>query len=253
MQGETSKLVKTINTMLADRGIPKMRFYREIGISAASFSAWKDGSAAPSFSMLVKLAEYFSVPLSVLFGNGEETKNAPSMEPEAAEIWKEYTALDDTGRRVVRAVMRELGKKEPATEPKKTKVIPLFGASFAAGRGEPDFGNPWEDYTVPESTRADFAVRISGNSMEPYLHDGTIVLGKRGNPVDGDVAVLLVDGAFLVKQVCEDSFGNLYLFALNRERSDADDTIMHDSGRTVRCFGTVIMDKRVSLPGRGKA
>lgn len=250
MQGETSKLVKTINTMLSDRGIPKMRFYREIGISAASFSAWKDGSAAPSFSMLLKLAEYFSVPLSVLFGNGEETKKAPGMEPEAAELWQEYTGLDKTGRRVVRAVMRELGQKDEKPEPKRTKVIPLFGASFAAGRGEPDFGNPWEDYTVPETTRADFAVHISGNSMEPWLPDGSIALGKKGNPRDGDVAALLVDGAFLVKQVCEDSFGNLYLFSLNRERSDADDTIMHDSGRTVHCFGTVMMDKRVKLPGR---
>ena len=83
--------------------------------------------------------------------------------------------------------------------------------------------------------------------MEPYLPDGSVALCRKGLPRDGDVAALLVDGGLLVKQVCEDSFGNLYLFSLNRSRKDADDRIAHDSGRDVRCFGVVLMDP-VPLP-----
>ena len=135
----------------------------------------------------------------------------------------------------------------PKAAPKPTRIIPLFGARFAAGRGEPDFGNPWEDYAVPADSPADFAVHITGSSMEPYLPDGSVALCRKGLPRDGDVAALLVDGGLLVKQVCEDSFGNLYLFSLNRSRKDADDRIAHDSGRDVRCFGVVLMDP-VPLP-----
>lgn len=146
---------------------------------------------------------------------------------------------------VVEAISEKMAKYVPA--PVRTKIIPLLGGSFAAGKGEPDFGNPWEDYEIPVDTKADFAIRINGDSMEPYLPDGSIALCKKANPKDGDVCALLVDGQFLVKQVCEDFMGNLYLFSLNRNRSDADMTIRHNSGQAVSCFGVVIMEP-VALP-----
>ena len=127
-----------------------------------------------------------------------------------------------------------------------TKIIPLIGARMAAGPGEPDFGNALEEYEVPADTRADFAVHIHGDSMEPDLPDGSIQLCTKGTPRDGDVAVLLVDGAFYVKQICLDAVGNLYLFSLNRARGDK--TIWASSGSTVSCFGTVIMKRRHPLP-----
>lgn len=146
---------------------------------------------------------------------------------------------------IVDLVDTDMAKVAPA--PVRTKIIPLLGGSFAAGKGEPDFGNPWEDYEIPVDTKADFAIRINGDSMEPYLPDGSIALCKKANPKDGDVCALLVDGQFLVKQACEDFMGNLYLFSLNRNRSDADMTIRHNSDQTVSCFGVVIMEP-VALP-----
>ena len=238
-------LFERIKELCKQRGVPFYQFEIDSGVGRNTVTRWE--KSPPSIKKVQMAAAYFGITVSELLG---ETKNAPGMEPEAAEIWRDYSALDDTGRRVVRAVMRELGRKEPVQEPIRTKEIPMFGQRFAAGRGEPDFGVPWEKYTVPADSRADFAIPISGNSMEPYLPDGSIALCRMGAPVDGDVAALIVDGVFLVKQVCEDSFGNLYLFALNRERKDADDVIMRTDDRDVRCLGTVIMDKRVKLPNR---
>lgn len=238
-------MVARIKELCRANGITIKELEKRCGIGNGIIARWEKSS--PTVANVQKVARYFSVSVSELLG---ETKNAPGMEPEAAELWQEYTGLDDTGRRVVRAVMRELVRKEPVPEPKRTKEIPLFGQRFAAGRGEPDFGVPWEKYEVPADSRAEFAIPVSGNSMEPYLPDGSIALCRMGAPVDGDVAALIVDGVFLVKQVCEDSFGNLYLFALNRERKDADDVIMRTDERDVRCLGTVIMDKRVKLPNR---
>ena len=178
-----------------------------------------------------------------------------ALSDEAMGVARDYEALDSHGKRIVRAVLSEERRRMEAAvadrqEKTPMKVIPLIGNSFAAGRGDPDFGIPWEDYAVPENSGADFAVHINGNSMEPYLPDGSIALGKKRPPRDGEVAALLVDGEFLCKQVCQDMVGNIYLFALNRARRDADMTLYHDADRSMTCFGTIIME-RVPLPADG--
>ena len=207
---------------------------------------------APTLENIRALAYAMGKTLNDFDTNYSSVKNAPPISGEAKRIAKRYDKLDAHGKEAV-CVLIDCEEKriveampEPATQ--KLKVIPLFGNSFAAGLGEPDFGNIWEDYEVDSDSNAEFAIKINGDSMEPYLHDGSIALGKKGTPKDGDVAVLIVDGEFLVKQVVEDSIGNLYLFSLNRSRSDADRTLWAKDEHSVMCFGTVIMDRRAPLP-----
>ena len=202
----------------------------------------------PTVSVAGDIARALGVGLEELLGR--EGTAAPVLSREAAGLARDFDGLDDHGRRVVRSVMGEEKRRmaalaEPAQRP--VKVIPLFGNAFAAGRGDPDFGNPWEDYEVPADSGADFAVRINGNSMEPWLPDGSIALAVKRAPRDGEVAALLLDGEFLCKQVCQDFVGNLYLFALNRARKDADMTVPRDADRSLTCFGTILME-RVALP-----
>ena len=92
-------------------------------------------------------------------------------------------------------------------------------------------------------------MRIDGDSMEPYIHDGDVALCKRGAIIhDGDVGLFFVDGDMKCKQYCQDYSGNVYLFSANRDRSDADVTIMASSGITLMCFGKVLLDKSIPLP-----
>lgn len=205
-----------------------------------------------------KLAKGLNVSLERLNGLPEKISaiNNTSLSDEALSVARDYNNLDKWGKRVVQSVISdeqarmaaEAAQAEAQPPVPVTKIIPLLGNSFAAGKGDPDFGNMWEDYEVSLDSPAEFAIRINGDSMEPYLEDNSIAYGKKRTPKDGEVAALLVDGEFLVKQVCEDHLGNLYLFALNRERKDADVTIWNDSGRSVLCFGTIIMPREVPLP-----
>lgn len=149
-------------------------------------------------------------------------------------------------RELIRSDME--GTRVSAVQEHRTRIIPFFGNSFAAGVGEPDFGNALEEYEIHEEQRGDFAVRINGDSMEPWLPDGSIQLGIRGTPQDGDVAAIMVDGAFYVKQVCVDAYGNLHLFSLNRARRDLDFDVWASGGNNVLCFGTIIMPEKRPLP-----
>ncbi|MCC8078767.1 MAG: XRE family transcriptional regulator [Oscillospiraceae bacterium] len=221
-----------------------------LGKSVKTIGHWETGYAQPDANTLFLLCAIYDADLNASFGfESKDNKNASLCTSEAIEIAKRYDVLDEHGKEVIEKLLdceeTRLRQQKPAPT---TKIIPLLGNSFAAGRGEPDFGNPWEDYEVPIDTKADFAIRINGDSMEPYLPDGSVQLCRKGEPRDGEVGVFVLDGEYLCKQACVDCYGNLYLFSLNRARSDADTTVWASADRQVGCYGTVIMPRRVPLP-----
>ena len=235
----------TIDELAEKSGVPKGTLNKIIG----------NVTKAPTLDNMKSIARALGKTLADFDDMPRREKSGKGFSEEALLVAASYDDLDDHGREMLRMVAeQEMSRLKAAAaaelkqEKPATKTIPLFGNSFAAGLGEPDFGNMWEDYTVQADSRAEFAIRVHGDSMEPYLPDGSIAFGRKTTPRDGDVAAVLLDGTFLVKQVCQDSCGNLYLFSLNRARKDADITIHHDSERSLRCFGTILMEKKIPLP-----
>lgn len=88
---------------------------------------------------------------------------------------------------------------------------------------------------------AELAVRIQGDSMEPYIHDESVVYVNHDPLLPGDVGIFCVDGDMLCKQYYRDPMGTVYLFSLNRSRSDADQVFTAGSGRSLTCFGRVML------------
>lgn len=84
--------------------------------------------------------------------------------------------------------------------------------------------------------------------MQPYIQDGDVVYVNRDPLTSGDVGIFCVDGEMLCKQYVRDRLGIVYLFSLNRRRSDADVVLPRDSGRTMVCFGRVLLSKRPNPP-----
>ena len=165
--------------------------------------------------------------------SGEEQKEDP--------IIQKIKSLDARGRRVVDAVIEvESGEKVVPLPKRETKIIPLFVA--AAGPGEPVPDEGFGDYEVDADSDANFAVKISGDSMEPYLHDGEVVLCKRKRPEIGELAVIMVNGFLVVKQYITDGL-NIYLRSLNRNRKDLDVDIWSSGNDTVVGYGTAIFPK----------
>ena len=238
---------RTITQYRIQAGMTIDELAAKSGVAKGTLNKITGGATAnPTILVLAKIAGALGRSVADFVDEGKK----PAFSGEAMALAGDYDGLDGHGRRVLRAVLdeekRRMARAEAVLKP-ALKVIPLIGNRFAAGRGDPDFGNPWEDYSVPADSAADFAVHINGDSMEPYLPDGSIALGQKRAPRDGEVAALLLDGEFLCKQVCQDMVGNLYLFALNRARKDADMTIWKDAERSLTCFGTILMD-RVPLP-----
>lgn len=242
--------LEKLDRLMKERQINKPKLSELSGVPYTTIDGfYKKGYANIKLGNLQKLARALGVTVDELIDDDPEAPGPFSFE--AGQLARAYDALDIWGRRAVQSVLAEERKRMAAAEAAlkpATRVIPLLGSRFAAGVGEPDFGNALEEYTVPFDTRADFAVHVHGDSMEPWLPDGSIQLGIKGTPDDGDVAALIVDGAFYIKQICLDHVGNLYLFSLNRARKDLDLTVWADAESNVSCFGKIIMPKQIPLP-----
>lgn len=234
------------------KGLTQEELGKLVGVTGSAITNYEKEVSHPKEKIIYALMDVLQVEPNFLFQDCVKIeKNAPALSAEALKLARDYETLDGHGQRVVRVVadaeLERVSSLRETPAPVSEKIIPLFGARFAAGLAEPDFQVPFEDYSVPAGSRAEFAIRIHGDSMEPHLHDGEIALCLKSNPEIGETGVFLLDGEFLVKQFCTDGLGNVYLLSLNRSRSDCDVTIWHDSGRDLRCAGKVML-KKLPLP-----
>ena len=239
-----------LKEILSEQGISVSELARRLNVPPQTlYSMVKRDNQKVDFDLMMRICAELSVPVEHMCENAA----VPSM-PNLKEwqLVSRYRRLDEQGRELTDMIIEhELRRLEQVNEPAPgaTKIIPLYATPAAAGYASPALGDDYDDYEVPEGCRADFAVRIAGDSMEPYIPDGSIALCKRGAIIhDGDIGLFFVDGDMKCKQYCQDYAGNVYLFSLNRERADADVEIRSSAGVTLMCFGKVLLDKSIPLP-----
>ena len=205
----------TLKNLLDEREIKVNEFARQIKVPAQTlYSIIRRDNMKIDFELLLRICDALHVPLETFCGTGSTGQPTPE---EWEMLWK-LRRLDDHGRFV---------------------TLQLLDAECARLQAA----------ELQANSEADFAVRIAGDSMEPYIHDDSIVLVKRGATIfDGDIGLFFVDGDMKCKQYCQDYLGNVYLFSLNRARRDADVTIPASSGITICCFGKVLLKGKIPLP-----
>lgn len=233
-------MYENLKKLRVELGMNQKEFGSIFGVKLATYAGYEIGTSDPKTQFWINVADRFKVSTDYLLGQTDDkhgTKYGPR-----SELDEKYAALDDHGRRLVDAVMeieasRSTGEEPVLEEAPKTKIIPLFPA--AAGPGDQQDGNAFESHEVPLMSKADFAIRISGDSMEPELHHGDIVLCKKRQPMDGEIAAVMVNGFLYVKQVERDKYGGLHLLSVNRQRKSLDVHIYAESTDTVKIYGTL--------------
>ena len=232
-------MFENLKKLRKELGLTQAQFAEKLGIPQTTYAGYEKGNSDPPAWFWLAVADRYRVSIDYLMGHTDDphrTKYAARSKVEA-----DYYGLDDHGRRVVDAVMQieaERTEAAPVIELRRQKIIPLFAA--AAGPGEPPSQDGLDEYEVDAESKAQFAVRISGDSMEPELRDGDVVLCERKRPEIGELAVMMVNGFLLVKQYIEDNYGNMYLRSLNRARADLDVDILTSGNDTVTPYGRVI-------------
>ncbi|MBE6939924.1 MAG: helix-turn-helix domain-containing protein [Ruminococcaceae bacterium] len=227
-------------------GLSRSDLAAQLGVSPSAIGNYETGISTPREDVLLQMFDALQVDPNYLY-RGSFRPGDGALSDEERNLLEKYRQLGVTGRQAAQTMLGALGlmQEEAAKDrPAETaRVIPLYSCPAAAGYAAPVFG---EDYQLIQVTGeipagAELAVRIQGDSMEPYIEDGSVVYVNHDPLVAGDVGIFCVDGDMLCKQYYKDPLGMVYLFSLNRKRADADVVLPWDSGRSLTCFGRVIL------------
>ena len=234
-------------------GKSRQQLAGELGLSLSAISNYETGVSFPKEEVMLRLFDCLETDPNFLFQDSFQGGQDVLSQSERT-LLERYRGLSPMGRETVRSVVDALCAYRDDLEQSRVeetpRVIPLYRSPAAAGYAAPVFGEDFDYLTVDDSVpqAAEFGVRIQGDSMAPYIADGSVVYVNRDPMKAGDVGIFCVDGDILCKQYYKDPAGVVYLFSLNRARADADVVLTAGSGRFLACFGRVIFRAR-PLPG----
>lgn len=234
--------LEKLDLLMKEKGISKSVLSKESGIPYTTIDGfYKKGYGNAKLSTIKKLSRYFNITLDEMIGDSINPANSNQNEKMPDMFVKKYYSLDKYGQKTVNVVLDAEyercisiaeDEEEPEIEIKHSYYKVSAGTGFNLGNDD-----EWETIYIPDTTeaqKADFALTIQGDSMEPVYFDGDIVLVKEQSAIDiGQIGIFIIEGNGYIKK-----YGGDRLISLNAEY---DDIIFaeHDEER-IRCIGKVI-------------
>lgn len=258
-------ILDRIIELLGDRDQKELTEY--LGLKNVAFSEWKSGKSKSFRKYLIEIAEFFNVSLDYLVF-GKKQPNVGNITEDERNLLKYYKELNDldkgsvlgkaeglaeAARRQKALAAAPIKKAKPKAvklpEPEQTDElkdeneteyeeeyfeIPLAELPASAGTGIYLDSDQTETIKVAanEKTRqTDFAVKVSGDSMEPRYYSGDIVL-VRDEPVNvGEIGIFVYEGEGYIKKL-----GDGCLISLNPKYPN----IQIENPDSLFCQGRVI-------------
>ena len=171
-----------IEQRLNELGIKRSKMLADLGIPSSTFSTWKKKDAAPDRKYLVALSDYLGLSTDyILTGEKEDIKKIK---------------LDD--------------------EPAQIRVLGKVAAGIPIEAVEDVIGEETISKKMAE-TGDYFGLRISGDSMEPAIHHGSIVIVRHQDDVEnGDIAIVIVNGEDATCKKIEKFENGIMLVPINK-------------------------------------
>ncbi len=258
--------IDRIKQLKSEKKITNEQLSEMTGIPLSTMSKMLAGiSEQPKLINVIAIARALDCSLDYLVnGNGEcdhQSGNRYILSPDEASMVEDFRSLDSHGKEMALLVIgKEKERMFPRTalrsartsrilptpeidmfdseneeRPAGKRAILLYDMPVSAGTGIELTEEYAGEVLIPdgEQTRnADFALRISGNSMEPKFRDGDILLVHSTEQAQqGELGIFILDGAGYFKK-----HGGDRLLSLN----PAYPPIMLQDFTDVKCVGRVI-------------
>ncbi|WP_150526520.1 XRE family transcriptional regulator [Roseibium sediminis] len=172
-----------VKFLARDKGLSLKDFSTELDIPYRTLMRYLTDERDPSLQLAQKICAYFGVSL-------------------------EWLA---TGREV-KSTAHQTGKRAVISDEQEFVPIKRFDVEVSAGYGslvEAEIGTAYYAFNRSWLKRRDLnpddlsVLAVRGDSMEPELHDGDLILLDRANtdPADGDICVVRYSNELFVKRV----------------------------------------------------
>lgn len=157
---------ETIKQIRKTHYLNQTEFANRIGVTQGAVSQWENGLTRPNFDQLRAISAAFNMSVDDIVAQ-----------------------LNDEPQRELDAINIRRG------------TVPILGTIACGQRITPDT-TPEGYADLSDGIRADFALRCKGDSMEPTLKDGDIVLIRKQPEVEnGQIAAVNVNGETTLKRV----------------------------------------------------
>lgn len=178
-----------------------------ISLSPSSYSCWETGTRTPNAYQLLALCRALGIEDVTGYFLDGAGKNG------------ELDQLNAEGRTLVQQYIRLLRRSgeydrspAPAEEiPDNMIPLDLYLQAASAGTGQFLDGDLHDQITLPKAVvprGTDFALRISGDSMEPAYYSDQLAFVRREMTLrPGDVGIFIVDGESYIKRYEEEMPG----------------------------------------------
>lgn len=211
-------------------GMTRAELAEILGVTQAAIGNYENGVSTPKADILFKVFDALKCDANYLFQDEMNELTKPfTLTVKEKEHIKKYRTLDEYGKDMVNTVLeKELYRTNQqkaviyTDQPELADMVrelPLYYMPVSAGGGNYLDSTDYEFISVADvsyANKADFAVRISGDSMEPRFSTGDIILVKEQSAIDpGELGIFILNGDSLFKL-----FGGDRLISLNENYED---------------------------------
>ena len=222
--------IDRIKSLKAQKKITNDRLAELTGIPLGTLSKILAGmSDSPKLSNMIAICDALDCSLEYIVSGTPENTNNYTLNAREIRLIEEYRRLDDWGKSLAETVMAKAAERvedlvSPIAE-KPARILPTIPAKgryseerrirtgkrsirlvdlpVSAGVGVYLDEESAESISIPNNDKtaeADFALRISGNSMEPKYQSGDVLLVQHADAVEvGELGIFLLDGSGFFK------------------------------------------------------
>lgn len=223
--------IERIKQLKSEKKITNDQLSDMTGIPLGTLSKILAGiSDSPKLVNIVAIAQALGCSLDYLISGNPENTNNYTLSQQEIRMVESFRQLDSHGKELTLLVLekeKERVQSGDATTDVRTerakvlpspvlrtpsvsasglgkRVIPMYDMPVSAGAGIDLSDDLASEIRIPDNTKtqdADYALRISGNSMEPKFHDGDILLIENCESVEvGELGIFILDGAGYFKK-----------------------------------------------------
>jgi len=199
--------MEKLKDIATERGTTLTGLERECGFSNNSIKRW--GKSSPSVDKVIQLAQHLNISLDELL---LDKKNTSKLSDESANLLDLYYLLPSEERQKFMHYLevatieqkRSCNVNESVSHDTiltyDVRTIPIRGY-VAAGTPIEAIENNLGTVEVPSNLDADYALIVSGNSMDPLIKDGEHVYVKFTNELNiNDIGVFYYNGNVTCKK-----------------------------------------------------
>ena len=177
-------------------GLTQKNVYEHLGVGQSTFSAWETGASEPTIGVFLQLCLKYGI--TDILGYFVPNKTFENLWDDFDPAFiNKLRALPSHGKEAVKNCLEFEYKaaKEAAPPSRRIRLIPFYTQAATAGMGSYLDDTDAEMCRLEAPDGADFAVRISGDSMEPMIADGeTVFVHQQSNLAPGEIGIFVFNG-----------------------------------------------------------